>query len=204
MTLKLQMCYLSCTDNPRQPGPNRYDVGDGVWCQPQCWGRFGEDRNNVLYGLDWLDRNDLTMEFIMGSYVNWRDFRYGNNPELPRVPEHDRLLKAVQGDFLPVCFSRAMPPRSMDNPGAEDNRQTLPCVCGNDVGNETMVFFRETNMDVMLNGEKNDALIRACQWGADEQEVLPSLTYIMQCDIGFHWPYHGEKHGHHMKPGPVS
>ena len=204
MTLKLQMCYLACTDNPIKPGPNRYWVDDTVWCQPQCWGRFGEDKNNALYGIEYLDRNELTKEFILGSYRNWRDVRYGNNPELPHVSETDRFLKATHRDFLPVCFSRAMPPRDMKKPGAEDNAQTLPCVCGNDLGNETMVFFRETNMDVLLNGETNDALMRACQWGADEQGVLPSLMFKMQCDIGYHWPVHGDKRSHHMNYGPVS
>ena len=206
MTLKLQMCYLACTDNPLHSGPNRLvvDESKGVWCQPQCWGRFGEDHNNQLYGLDYLESHNLTWEFLHGSYRNWEDFRYSNNPEVPTASETDRRIKAAQGNFLPVCFSRAMPPRKMGTPRAEEDAQTLPCICGNDLGNETMVFFRETNMDVMLNGPNNDALIRACQWGADEQEVLPSLTFIMQCDIGYRWPLQSDWNYRHMHWGPVS
>ena len=213
--LKSEMCHLHCTpsgdspsDSPSQCSGKEGSMSDarfcpvpGTLCQAQCWRNSKYSRMMEFYGLDALrDANnawDVDMEdFVVGSYAHYQATRMQASEYFPSVEDLFRgEVTSRTGLFLPVCYDSKISPQAF---GAKDRNMALPCVCGNDYGNETGVFMSEAGFGNWV--DKDEHLADLCQRNMDEAKVLPVTDYMVLCELGYHWPVQADV-DNQMNPG---
>lgn len=81
--------------------------------------------------------------FLRNSFQHWQENRYDSSPEA-LWPTIEQILSGDKhntssGAALPVCYS---PQRLLNDDNAD---KILPCICGDQFGNETKSFFQEAN-----------------------------------------------------------
>ena len=172
---------------------SQFEPVPGTFCQTQCWRNWKKGNNVELYGLHDLvqpdnDWNLALQDFVSGSFKHWQDHRFDQQDEnlFPTVGEILSMqATSSSGSFLPVCYSELMPPVDMQD---KDEVHDLPCVCGNDRGNETKLFFKEAGFDNWVGNQDGHGVAVACQREMDNTEIPPVTAYLELCDNGWHFP----------------
>ena len=204
--LKEELCFLHCTRKDSgavaesQMTTSQFEPVPGTLCQAQCWRNWKKGKNVELYGLHDLLKSsnqwnvDL-QDFVSASFKHWQDHRFDQTDEnlFPTVDEILTMQSTTSsGSFLPVCYSELMPPVNMlDRKVVHE----LPCVCGNDSGNETELFFKEAGFDhwVANHGQDGRGVAAKCQSEMGNGKLPPVTGYLELCDNGWHYPLAEEK-----------
>ena len=82
---------------------------------------------------------------------------------------------SVYGAAVPVCYS-PQPDKGFDD--YLRGGSALPCVCGDDVGNETMSFFRETNFQSWVASERGNGVAERCQSSFETDKTRSVQAYL--------------------------
>ena len=206
VSLKTAMCYLHCTKNLAESDldGNTFIIKPEpeVVCQAQCWQNWDQTKQLQMFGLKELMReeNDWGTDaesFLTQSYKHWQWSRYDADLLFPTVNQlrYNESSNSTSGAAVPVCYS-PQPIKSYNKLKNED--KALPCICGDEMGNETRLFFYETNFQswAAADGGKHrfglgaDALcdqtkdeVREILWiGGSNLEVNCHLCW--QSDVG--------------------
>lgn len=171
VSLKSAMCYLHCTksndDSDRDDTIFAFQPEAGVRCQPQCWQNWGDTKQLKMFGLEKLMNEDNhwgtdAKDFLLHSYNHWQWSRYHTDVLFPTVDQL-RLgdaANSTSGASVPVCFS----PQPIHSYHKHHNLdKALPCICGDEMGNETLSFFREAQFDSWVAFGAGKGLAEACQ-----------------------------------------
>lgn len=200
VSLKSAMCYLHCTTNIDKSVKVDKKAGDfnpepGTLCRPQCWQNWNWDQTQQLrmFGLDTLMNDDNhwgtnAEEFLTNSYNHWQWSRFSPGIMFPTVDQlrEGTTSNSTSGAALPVCHS----PQPIVGGGA------LPCVCGDEMGNETISFFRETSFQSWVAVEGGKGVAEACQQSFETDRTWPVQAYLAFCYLGWHFPVEADKHSH--------
>lgn len=208
--LKEELCFLHCTSkNPdevdRKMTASEFEPVPGTLCQAQCWRNWRKGKSVELYGLYELlkpsnDWNLNLRDFVSTSFKHWQDHRFDQRDQ-NLFPTVDEILTvqatSSSGSFLPVCYSELTPPVSLsDNKAVHE----LPCVCGNNRGNETKLFYKEAGFDKWVANKDGKGVALACQLSMSKKHLPPLLVYLLLCDINWHFPLAYEN-GSELQPG---
>ena len=215
VSLKTSMCYLHCTRNlggftedigVSAEAPYRIEPEPGVLCQSQCWQNWDQSKQLKMFGLNELNNTKdwgvNASEFITASYHHWQWSRYGPDLLFPTVEQLlGKPYDSTSGVALPVCFS-SQPVQDYHLWFNID--KALPCICGDELGNETMHFFQEANFASWVSFESGKGLADACQTSFEIDKTLPVQVFLTYCQFGWHFPVHDDEHnknatngGHH-------
>ena len=209
--LKEELCFLHCTRKdlgglPKyQESTSRFEPVPGTVCQVQCWRNWKKGKNVELYGLHDLlqvdnDWNVSLRDFVSGSFKHWQDHRFDQQDEnlFPTVDElFTTQATSSSGSFLPVCYSELMPPVNLMK---DSTLHDPPCICGNDRGNETSLFYKEAGFDKWVGNKHGRGLAGKCQKKMREKRVPPVTAYLELCEHAWHFPLSGE-HGGRLHQG---
>lgn len=199
--LKEELCYLHCTKTPAgfSESRSRFEPVPGTMCQVQCWRNWRIGQTVEMYGIDDLIKphNDWDIElrqFIGESFRHWQEYRYdpreGNY--FPSVGDlFAGKLTSSSGSNLPVCYSELIVPHSLKN---KNEKRDLPCICGDWMGNETAVFFREAGFDKWSANLNRKGLAKECQQTMRHLKSPPVQTFLSLCHNEWHWPMHNDGH----------
>ena len=204
VSLKSAMCYLHCAtniDNNVVEKFGTFEPEPGTFCRPQCWQNWDWDQTQQLkmFGLDTLMNENNhwginAQEFLTNSYNHWRWSRFSPDIMFPTVDQlrEGTTSNSTSGAALPVCYS----PQSIKLHEPWGDGSALPCVCGDEIGNETISFFRETNFRSWVAAEKGKGVAEACQSSFRTDKTLPVQAYLAFCHLGWHFPVEDDKHSH--------
>ena len=196
------MCYLHCTKNLDES-----DLDDttfilkpepGIVCQAQCWQNWDQTKQLKMFGLDELRNKDNhwgtnATIFLNQSYSHWQWSRYRSDILFPSVEQlrDNKISDSTSGAAVPVCYS-PQPIKSYNKLRNQD--KALPCICGDEMGNETISFFRETNFQSWVAVKGGKGLAEACQTSFEIGQTWPVQAYLAFCYLGWHFPVHADKH----------
>ena len=200
VSLKSSICYLHCTTNiDGLEGQRGFTIQPepGTLCQAQCWQNWGQTKQLKMFGLDDLmnDENHWgtnAEEFLTHSYNHWQWSRFRPDIMFPTVDQlrEGKSSNSTSGASVPVCYS----PQPIQSYNEEHNRdKALPCICGDEMGNETTSFFRETNFQDWVAIEGGKALAEACQTSFQVDKTRPVEAYLAFCHLGWHFPVESDK-----------
>lgn len=209
LMLKEELCFLHCTrkglgyEPDPQMASSQFEPVPGTLCQTQCWRNSKQRKNVELYGLDRViqpgnDWNVDLEDFVSGSFKHWQDHRFDQEDEnlFPTVGEILTLqVTSSSGSFLPVCYSELMPPAKMSKVVGDP-----PCLCGDDRGNETQLFYQEAGFARWTGYEDGRGLAAPCQVLMSKTQIPPVTAYLTLCDNGWHFPLRREI-GHELQQG---
>lgn len=131
--------------------------------------------------------------FLHQSYNHWQWSQYHSSFTFSTVDQlrENSTSNSTSGAALPVCF----PPQPIQSYNKLYNQDTaLPCICGDELGNETMAFFKETNFRSWVAGERGKGLAEACQTSFEIDKTWPVQAYIAYCYLRWHFPVHDDQH----------
>lgn len=205
--LKEELCFLHCTRTELGPNPggkmgaSEFEPVPGTYCQTLCWRNWKVGKNVELYGLYDLLKTDNDWDvnlydFLSESFRHWQDHRFDRRDE-NLFPTVDELLTleatSSSGSFLPVCYSEVLPPAAVSD---ADRLNHLPCLCGNDLGNETRSFFKEDGFDQWVANKDGYGVAGQClrRMGQTAVPLPPLLSYLELCDNGWHFALEQEHH----------
>lgn len=198
--LKEELCYLHCTPSGSgfSRSSSRFEPVPGIMCQAQCWRNYKIGKTVKMYGLDSLVKPnndwDLDMQdYVSKSFRHWQEHRYDQTgPNL--FPTIDDLftgnITTSSGSYLPVCYSESIVPLNFKKKGKDES---LPCICGDNIGNETLLFFREAGFEKWTANQNAKGLAMACQWSMSQAKAPPVQTFLSLCRFGWHYPLWHEK-----------
>ena len=132
-------------------------------------------------------------EFLTQSYNHWQWSRYQPEIMFPSIHQlrEGTSSNSTSGAAVPVCFS-SQPIHSYKKKNNLD--KALPCICGDDFGNETISFFREASFESWVALEGGKGLAEACQTSFEIDETWPVPAYLAYCYLGWHFPVEADKH----------
>lgn len=209
--LKSQMCHLHCT--AAAPGhendcafwteaggadlsKSRFCPRPGVVCQAQCWRNSKHSKVMELYGVKELTSDDSIWNFDFGSFLqdsydHWQDHRGQPDQMFPSVDDllNDQVVDPF-GSFLPVCYDEHSTPLNFFA-----YEKSIPCTCGDRYGNETAMFFKAAGFESWV-GLQDDRtkLGQECMRNMLDFHVPPVDQFMTFCELGVHWPVHGDNH----------
>lgn len=206
LLLKNNICYIQCTskdniDNEVPPcipeKAYRFEPEEGVICQPQCWQNWAIHHKNIeMFGMEELMNNAEKwkvdgMTFLNSSYHHWKGTRYRKDAD-SMFPELGDILSGQQGNSstgaaVPIAYT----PQPLKDLTKKTRDKTLPCVVGNDLGNETQAFLDAINIESWVGLDGYKGLTMACLNSFAKDHVNPIQTFSMLCNSGFHWPNRG-------------
>ena len=97
----------------------------------------------------------------------------------------------TSGASVPVMYS----PQPIKGLWEYQNlKELLPCICGDEIGNETMRVFRETNFQSWVAVEGGKVLAEACQTSFQIDETWPVQAYLAFFHLRWHFPTESDKH----------
>lgn len=200
---KSSMCYIHYTPTPNLDSESpacdeaksyRFEPEAGVICQPQCWQNWGEakhQRNFDISGMDGLmtenNKWDVSgKNFLKSLCYHWKKTSYATDSE-SMIPAVEGLVSGQNGNpstgaAVPVCFL----PQSLKDLAGKSRyiEGTLPCVCGNDLGNETTAFLDIANLKSWVGVEDDVGLTEVGTKRFEMDRVNPIDTYIVQYNLG--------------------
>jgi hypothetical protein len=176
---------------------HRFEPEEGVICQPQCWQNWAKRHKNVeMFGMeelmtkaeDWKVNGTV---FLHNSYHHWKSTRYRKDAD-SMFPQLGDILLGQQGNTstgaaVPIAYS----PQPLKDLTSKERDITLPCIVGNDLGNETQPFFDAINIKTWAGLKGYKGLAMACLRSFAKDHVNPIQTFLMLCKGGFHWPNRG-------------
>ena len=202
VSLQTSMCYLHCTKNIDES-----DLDDdtfiikpepGIVCQAQCWQNWAQTKQLKMFGLQELMNKDNhwgtnATDFLTQSYKHWQWSRYRSDIMFPTVEQlrTNTTSDSTSGAAVPVCYS-PQPIKSYNKLSNQD--KALPCICGDEMGNETTKFFHETNFQSWVAIEGGKGLAEACQTSFEIGQTWPVQAYLTFCYLGWHFPVDADKH----------
>ena len=203
------MCYLHCTSNLDESDldNDKFIIKPeaGTVCQAQCWQNWDQTKQLKMFGLEELMNEDNhwgtdAKTFLTQSYKHWQWSRYSPDLLFPSVEQLQVNAKpdTTSGAAVPVCYS---PQPIKDYNKLNNQDKALPCICGDEMGNETLSFFHETNFQSWVAVEKGKGLAEACQTSVERGKTWPVQAYLTFCYFGWHYPVHGDKHDAHSGNG---
>ena len=158
-----------------------------------------------MFGLDALmtEQNDwdvTTKDFPISSYIHWKETRYVNCTEwiLPTVGEilSGKVGNSSPGASVPVCYT---PQPFKDYTQDHYVDKTLPCTCGNELVNETILFFQAATFQSWVALEGGRGLTEACLNSVAIDKTNPVQDYMSLCRTGWHFHIHGDPERHIVK-----
>lgn len=202
--LKEELCFLACTrkNSGFEPAPDmtssQFEPVPGTVCQTQCWRNWKIGKMVELYGLyDLLkidnDWNVSLQDFVTQSFKHWQEHRFDQQDQnlFPTVSElFSGKSSTSSGSFLPVCYSDLIKPTDMSN---EKQMHQLPCLCGDERGNETQLFYKEAGFEKWVGNADGNGLANLCQNTMGDNGVPPVTAYLELCDDGWHFPLNYER-----------
>ena len=202
VSLKTAMCYLHCTKNLDESDLDYQTFiikpEPGIACQAQCWQNWDQTKQLEMFGLDELMKKDNhwgtnATIFLNQSYSHWQWSRYRSDILFPSVEQlrDNKTSDSTSGAAVPLCYS-SQPIKSYNKLRNQD--KALPCICGDEMGNETISFFRETNSQSWVAVEGKKGLAEACQTSFEIGQTWPVQAYLAFCYLGWHFPVHADKH----------
>ena len=121
----------------------------------------------------------IQKEFLNSLYYYWKTTRYATDSE-SMFPAVEDLVSGQKGNSstgaaVPVCFS----PQPLKDLTRKSRyiEGTLPCVCGNDLGNETTAFLDVANFKSWVAVEDGVGLDEVCTKSFEMDRVNPIHTY---------------------------
>lgn len=204
-SLKNGMCYLHCTNLvPKASEVNmadsRFEPVPGTYCQPQCWQNFEVKKSTALemFGINELSKPNnrfgiMADEFVNAAYKRWQQNHYSQENFFPTIDEAINGTKAMSssGSFMPVCYNDA----HLHDISDKHSKQVkyLPCICGDQFGNETTEFLSEAGINQWVDAEGGKGIAEACQrsFNLDATRTVPS--YLAICGLDWHFPVRGDK-----------
>ncbi|KAM0803449.1 hypothetical protein BDR22DRAFT_886815 [Usnea florida] len=131
-------------------------------------------------------------EFLTNSYNHWQWSRFRPDIMFPTV---DQLREVTTSDSpygaaVPVCYS------SQPDKGSDDylgGGLALPCICGDEIGYETMSFFRETKFQSWVVSEGGKRVAETCQSSFETDKTRPVQAFLAFCDLGWHFPVEADR-----------
>ncbi|KAL2036594.1 hypothetical protein N7G274_010690 [Stereocaulon virgatum] len=129
--------------------------------------------------------------FLNSSYHHWKNTRYRQDAG-SMFPRLEEILLGQQGNTstgaaVPVAYS----PQPLKDLTEKERVITLPCIVGNDLGNETQAFSNAINIRTWVGLDGYKGLAMACLRRFAKDFVNPIQTYSTLCQMGFHWPNRG-------------
>ena len=152
-----------------------------------------------MFGLDTL-MNEANhwgtnaREFLTHSYNHWQWSRFHREIMFPTIDQlrEGTMSNSTSGAAVPVCYS-PQPVQSYET-HVDNLDKALPCICGDDVGNETVSFFREANFQSWVAVEGGQGLAMACQTSFEVDGTGPVQAFLAFCHLGWHFPVESDKH----------
>ena len=150
-----------------------------------------------MYGLESVmkpdNQWDLDMhDFVSESFKRWQAYRYDQD-EQNLFPTIDELftgeVTSASGLYMPICYSELLVPQDFKKKGEEYG---LPCLCGDNNGNETLLFFQDAGFKKWTTNENGKALAVACQVSMAHQKSPPVQTFLLLCRFEWHFPLQHE------------
>ena len=151
-----------------------------------------------MFGLEELMNEDNhwgtnASVFLTQSYNHWRWSRYSPEIMFPTIDQlrENKTSDSTSGAAVPICYS-PQPVKSYNKGKNQD--KALPCICGDEIGNETVSFFRETNFGSWVAAAGGKGLAEACQTSFQVDKTWPVQAYLAFCHLGWHFPVESDKH----------
>jgi len=204
MALQRSMCYLHCTSDSGSPLVNathQFVPETGVVCQAQCLQDWKTPKQIGMFGTKQLDTDGNeyginATEYWHYSYEDWKETRYSTDPTyaMPTISDlwsENSTELTSGGSSLPVCFS-PQPLHDYTNT-KDDQDKPLPCICGDEFGNETLPFQVAAKLNTWTAFEDGKGLAEACAESFETDPVSPVQTFLTYCDLEWHWPNHKNK-----------
>lgn len=212
VSLKSSMCYLHCTTNidgsDRDSGTFTIEPEPGTTCQAQCWKNWDQTKQLEMFGLDKLMKNDNhwgwwganAEEFLTHSYNHWQRSQFRPDVLFPTIDQvrEGTSSNSSSGAAVPVCYS----PQPIQSYKQTHNRdKALPCICGNEIGNETVSFFREANFQSWIAVNEGKGLAEARQTSFQIDKTWPVQAYLAFCHLGWHFPVQSDQYSDNSTNG---
>lgn len=97
----------------------------------------------------------------------------------------------VAGSYLPICYNDMVLHDFSNKTNMQD--RFLPCVCGNQFGNETAAWIHEAGIDQWVDAKNGKNIAESCQRSFQTDRYRPVPAFLAFCGLGYHYPVRGDK-----------
>lgn len=151
-----------------------------------------------MFGVDDLskegNRFGITAdEFINAAFTHWQENRYNQERYFPTIDEAimGNNGTSSSGSYMPICYNDMVLHDFSNKTNAQD--RFLPCVCGDQFGNETTQFLHEAGLYQWTDADKGKNIAESCVRSFQTDLYRPVPSYLSLCGLGYHFPVRGDK-----------